>query len=187
MAETVEITGLEERIKAFGNLATNNPLMQKRIREVIRQTLAKVRRNLQQQSTAGLNMKSDPRGSYKAIKMAVYRKIFGGNVSILNSYRAHGSTSYKPLRKLDQNPKQRGGNRIPRSPKTERIMSYAGIDREFVMRFLDDGTSERVTKYGNRGHITGSRWFGSASKREIEQAAMMLDQMINDIITGIMY
>ena len=187
MADTIEITGLEERIQAFGKLATNNPVMQKRIQEVIRQVLSKVRKNLQQQSKDGLHMKSDPRGTYKAIKMSLYRKVFGGNVSILDSRKAHGSTNYKPKRKLDQNPKQRGGNRIPRSDYTERIMSYSAFDRMFILRFLDVGTTSRTTRYGNRGNIAGADWFGGASKREVEQAALLLDNMINDIITGIMY
>lgn len=187
MAETIEITGLEERIQSFGKIATNNPVMQKRIQEVIRNALAGVRRHLQSQSKAGLQMQSDPRGTYKAIRMSVYKKIFGGNVSILSSRRTHGATTYKPSRKLDQNPKQRGGNRIPRSPKTDRTMSYSGIDREFVMRFLDVGTSDRTTRYGNRGNIPGRDWFGRASKQEVEKAALLLDNMINDIITGVMY
>ena len=88
MAETVEITGLEERIKAFGNLATNNPLMQKRIREVIRKVLLTVRKALQNDAASGLQMNSDPRKAYKAVRMAVYRRIFGGQVNLLQSKRA---------------------------------------------------------------------------------------------------
>lgn len=212
MADTVEISGLEERIQAFGKIATNNPMMQKRIQEVIRKALAGVRKNLQSQSKSGMQMQSDPRGAYKAIRMSVYKKIFGGNVSILSSRKAHGKSNYTPPRKLKQG--QRGGNRRERGPKTERIMSYSGIDREFIMRFLNEGTTERKISFshngnretvnrgarggnldlygktintGKRGNIAGRDWFGNASRREIERAAEMLDGMINDIVQGIMY
>ena len=43
---TIEVTGLEERIKKFQSLSTKNPEMRKRINEVIRQTLAQVRKSL---------------------------------------------------------------------------------------------------------------------------------------------
>jgi hypothetical protein len=204
MADTIEITGLEERIRQFGEASTKNPLMQKRIQEVIRTQLVRVRKALQSQVASGLDLKSDPRGSYKAIRMSVYKKIFGGNVSILSSRRRHGTSSYEPPRTL--RPGQRGGNRRVRSERTKQIMSYSGIDREFILRFQNQGTEDRYTggRNGNtraerdtfiqhhggrgyRGNIAGKDWFGNASQREIERAAAMLDEMINDIVQGIMY
>ena len=184
---TIEIKGLDERIRQLGSISTKNPVMQRRINEVIRQVLQRVRQSLQNEARTGLNMNSDPRHAYKAVRMAVYRRLFGGQVNILQS-RRHGSMRlYEQPRKLDQNPHQRGGNRIQRSRRTEDLMSYQGKDRGFVLRFLNQGTADRNTRYGHRGAIGARQWFGSASQREIQQAAGDIDRMIDDIVQGIMF
>ena len=82
--EAIEIRGIEERIRQFQNLATDNPVMGQRIREAIKATLRIVQKQLQSEARTGLDMKSDPRKAYKAVRMAVYRKIFGGQVNILS-------------------------------------------------------------------------------------------------------
>lgn len=180
---TIEVTGLEERIKKFGELSTKNPEMRKRINEVIRQTLAQVRKSLQGDARSGLDMKSDPRNAYKAVRMAVYRRLFGGQVNILQSRKAHGGRIYEPPR----HPSRRGGNRRTRSGRTEQLMSYQGADRGFILRFLNAGTGERTSRYGKRGSIAARNWFGPRSQAEMERAAQNLDKMIDDIITGVMY
>ena len=207
---TIEVTGLEERIKKMGELSTKNPEMRKRINEVIRQTLAQVRKSLQGDARSGLDMKSDPRNAYKAVRMAVYRRLFGGQVNILQSRKAHGGRIYEPPR----HPSRRGGNRRTRSGRTEQLMSYQGADRGFILRFLNAGTGERkivfnqdenrskvnrgsrggnIEKYGKttntgtRGAISARNWFGPRSQAEMERAAQNLDKMIDDIITGVMY
>lgn len=203
----IEITGLEERIKQMGELSTKNPLMRKRINEVIRQTLAKVRKTLQGEAQTGLQMGSDPRKAYKAVRMAVYRRLFGGQVNILQSRKAHGGRLYEPPRRGTSDPKGRGGNRALRSARTEQLMSYQGADRGFILRFLNAGTSDRAihsmgnkslrtgsvsvikTKSigGNRGAISARNWFGPRSQAEMEAAAANIDKMIDEIITGVMY
>lgn len=212
MAEngTIEVTGLEERIKKMGELSTRNPEMRKRINEVIRQTLAKVRKSLQGDARSGLQMQSDHRNAYKAVRMAVYRRLFGGQVNILQSRKAHGGRLYEP----PLHPSRRGGNRRTRSGRTEQLMSYQGADRGFILRFLNAGTAERkivfnqdenrskvnrgsrggnIEKYGKttntgtRGAISARNWFGPRSQAEMERAAQNLDKMIDDIITGVMY
>lgn len=207
---TIEVTGLEERIKKMGELSTKNPEMRKRINEVIRQTLAQVRKSLQGDARSGLDMQSDPRNAYKAVRMAVYRRLFGGQVNILQSRKAHGGRLYEPPR----HPSGRGGNRRTRSGRTEQLMSYEGADRGFILRFLNAGTKERkivfnqdenrskvnrgsrggnIEKYGKttntgtRGAISARNWFGPRSQAEMDRAAQNLDKLIDDIITGIMY
>jgi hypothetical protein len=201
---TVEIKGLEERIKQFGEASTKNPMMRKRINEVIRQMLAKVRKGLQDHAASGLQMESDPRKAYKAIRMAVYRRIFGGQVNILSPRNAKLGRLYEPPKK--SRPKQRGGNRKIRSDRTTELMSYMGADRGFVLRFLNQGTRVRynggrngrteaqynkfIIDHGGRGHrgsIAARDWFGGASQRQLEYAAGNLDKMIDDIIQGILY
>ena len=200
----IEITGLEERIKKFGEASTKNPMMRKRINEVIRQMMKDVRKKLQDNAQSGLQMKSDPRKAYKAVKMAVYRKIFGGNVSILSPRRAGTLRLYEPPR----HPSQRGGNRIkrPRGGRTETMMSYTGGDRWMVLQWLNNGTRERYiggrngkteaqyNKFiadrngrGFRGSISARNWFGPRSTQELQNAAAKLDKMIDDIVSGILY
>lgn len=199
---TIEITGLEDRIKKFSEASTKNPEMQRRIREVIRATLAKVRKSLQGQAQSGLQMQSDPRKAYKAVRMAVYRRIFGGQVNILQSNKAGAGHYYEPPR----HPSHRGGNRMAQSGRTRKMMSYQGSERGFILRFLNQGTDVRYTggrngrtesersrfieSHGGRGHrgsIAARNWFGSASQRELENAAANLDKMIDDIVSGILY
>ena len=87
------------------------------------------------------------------------------------------------------------------------MMSYQGSERGFILRWLNDGmtkTNPRVIQFtenerrkvdkwnkhpntGNRGAIGARNWFGSASQREIENAAANLDKMIDDIVSGILY
>lgn len=201
---TIEITGLEERIRQLGEASTNNPMMQRRIREVIKQVLGRVRKDLQDHAASGLQMQIDPRSAYKAVRFAVYRKLFGGQVNILSPRNKGKGRLYEPPRKLQ--PKQRGGNRRIRGDRTTELMSYFGKDRGFVLRFLNAGTRVRYNggrngrteeQYntfiahhegrGHRGAISARNWFGGASQHQLENAANNLDKMINDIILGILY
>jgi hypothetical protein len=201
---TIEITGLEERIRQLGEASTNNPMMQRRIREVIKQVLGRVRKDLQDHAASGLQMQTDPRSAYKAVRFAVYRKLFGGQVNILSPRNKGKGRLYEPPRKLQ--PKQRGGNRRTRGDRTTELMSYFGKDRGFVLRFLNAGTRVRYNggrngrteeQYntfiahhegrGHRGAISARNWFGGASQHQLENAANNLDKMINDIILGILY
>jgi ribosomal protein S20 len=204
---TIEITGLEERIKKFGEASTKNPEMRRRINEVIREMMKEVRKKLQDNAQSGLQMKEDPRKAYKAIKMAVYRKIFGGNVSILSPIRARSMRLYAPPRKGTSDPKGRGGNRMKRSGRTTEMMSYQGGDRWMVLQWLNNGTRDRfsgsgrngktISQYnafiertggrGKRGHISARNWFGQKSTQEIMSAAANLDKMLDDIVSGILY
>lgn len=201
---TIEITGIEERLRQLGEASTNNPMMQQRIREVIKQVLGRVRKDLQDHAASGLQMQSDPRSAYKAVRYAVYRKLFGGQVNILSSHNKGKGRLYEPPHKL--RPKQRGGNRRERSDRTTELMSYFGKDRGFVLRFLNAGTRVRYNggrngrteeQYntfiahhegrGHRGSISARNWFGGASQHQLENATNNLDKMINDIILGILY
>lgn len=200
---TIEITGLEERIKQLGEASTKNPQMAKRIREVIRKVLLEVRKSMQRSAKVGLNMNADPRNAYKAVRMAVYRRIFGGQVNILQSYGSKPGVYYEPPR----HPSNRGGNRMKQSERTHDIMSYQGADRGFVLRFLNAGTEVRYAGHGRNGRTesqrnrfimnTGGRghrsrikernWFGPRSQDELENAARNIDALIDDIISGVLY
>lgn len=210
---TIVIEGMEERIKQLQELQTTNPAMEQRIRKVIREVIKQVRGKLASEAQSGLQMKSDPRNAYKAVRSAVYRRIFGGQVNILQSRKAGGGRFYAPPRTSQAG--QRGGNRMTRSERTVALMSYQGKDRGFILRFLNAGTSERgmkdfhydearehvrrgsrggnVSKYGKtintgtRGSIAARNWFGNRSHHEMEAAADNIDKMIDDILQGIMF
>ena len=200
---TIEVKGLEERIKKMGEASTKNPEMRKRINEVIRQTISVVRKSLQKDARTGLEMNADPRQAYKAVRMAVYRRIFGGQVNILPNRRAGAMRYYEPPR----HPSHRGGNRMKQSDSTHDRMSYTGMDRGFILRFLNAGTRGRYAGSGRngrtqeqydafilrtggrgwRGNITQRNWFGPRSQQEMEKAAANMDKLIDDIVAGIMY
>ena len=181
----IEIEGLEERIRKMGELATDNPMMRKRINEVIRQVLAVARKSISDDARTGLQMDADPRQAYKAVRMAVYRRIFGGQVNILSPRNARLGRIYEPPR--TGKPGQRGGNRRLRTDRTTELMSYMGKDRGFILRFLNDGTQERDTRYGTRGRIAARGWFAGRSQQALEAAAGNLDVLIDKIIQGVMY
>lgn len=208
----IEIEGLEERIRKMGELATDNPMMRKRINEVIRQVMAVARKSISEDARTGLQMDADPRQAYKAVRMAVYRRIFGGQVNILSPRNARLGRIYEPPK--TGKPGQRGGNRRLRTDRTTELMSYMGKDRGFILRFLNDGTQERgirfdtdesrtsvhrgsrggdLRKYGKtvntgtRGRIAARGWFAGRSQQALEAAAGNLDVLIDKIIQGVMY
>ena len=173
---TIEIKGIDERIKQLGEAQTKNPMMRKRINEVIRQALAQVRKTLQSDARSGLQMDSDPRHAYKAVRYAVYRRIFGGQVNILQNRRAGTMRLYEPPRTLKEG--QRGGNRRRRTQRTTDLMSYEGKDRGFILRFLNAGTDTRRTRYGNRGAIAPRNWFMQSAESALGNAAQMIADLI---------
>lgn len=199
---TVTIEGIEELEKKIKQLQTDSPGFEKRLRGAIRKVLGEVRSKLSKDAQTGLQMKSDPRHAYKAVRFAVYKRIFGGQVNILQSRKASGNrSSYQPPRK---GLPKRGGNRRTRSQRTIAIDSYEGRDRGFILRFLNAGTTERYSGYGRngrteteksifiehhdgrgfRGRIAPRNWFGPRSNQEMENAAgniqAIIDKIIND-------
>jgi hypothetical protein len=195
---SVTITGLSEFEAKLAQLKTDNPGFEKRLRGVIRKILGQARANLRKDAASGLEMDSDPRHAYKAIRFAVYKRIFGGQVNILNSRRAGAPTGYKPPRTLT--PGQRGGNRRKRNSRD--LDKYEGVDRGFIIRWLNNGmtkTNPRVIKFtendrrkvdkwnkhpntGNRGAIAPRNWFRGASLQELQKVAGEMEALIDKII-----
>ena len=177
---TITIEGLDALEDKLKRMKTDDPTFEKRLRGAIRHIMMEARKDLSGNAQTGLKMENDPRHAYKAVRYAVYKRIFGGQVNILQSRRAGAMRLYEPQRKLREG--QRGGNRKPRGKRTEQLMSYQGKDRGFVLRFLNQGTTTRTSYGGNRGAISARNWFGSASQRELNQAAEKLQAIIDRII-----
>lgn len=176
----IEISGIVENSEMLGRLMTVHPEMAKNIRTVIRKALQIARKNLSRDAAS--YMDSDPRKAARAVRHSVYKAIFGGNLSILQK-RASGA-QYKLVRtrKVEQNPHQRGGNRRPYVPENSRLDKYFGADRGFILRFISSGTIPRMTRYGNRGMIRQSGWFGHVAPFQIDNAAALVADEINKYI-----
>lgn len=195
---TITIEGLSELDAKLQKLKTDNPGFERRLRAVIRKVLGHARANLRKEAAAGLQMESDPRHAYKAVRFAVYKRLLGGQVNILQSRKAGGETGYRPARTLT--PGQRGGNRRVRTSRN--LDKYEGVDRGFVLRWLNGGmtkTNPRIIKFtensnrkvdkwnkhpntGNRNAIAARNWFGGASLRELEAVAGEMQALIDNII-----
>ena len=195
---SIELKGLSEFEKKLEQLRTDNPGFEKRLRDVIRKVLGHARANLRKDAASGLQMKSDLRHAYKSVRFAVYKRIFGGQLNILQSRKAGGETSYSPPRTLS--PGQRGGNRRIRTSRN--LDKYEGADRGFILRWLNNGmtkTNPRLIKFaendrrkvdrwnkhpntGNRGAIAARNWFRGASLQELQSVAGEMQQLIDKVI-----
>jgi hypothetical protein len=179
-----EVDGLVKQKQELESLMMSNPEMEKRVQKLIRQVLLSARRMVSNDAKGV--MKSDPCQAYKAVKSLVYKRILGGSVSILNRKNAKGGGSYEPPRKLRQG--QRGGNRVPRSQRTQQVMSYEGADRAFILRFLNAGTDVREAgtrsgrMSGNRGRIAPRNFFANSSHTAMQKAAEQLSTLIDEMI-----
>ena len=195
----------------------SNPDMEKRVQGLIRKVLLEARRVISGDIKAGDAMKSDPRQAYKAVKSAVYKRILGGSVSILAKKRAGKRLEEPPIyhaleHRVNSKGNHRGGNRAPRSQRTKDLMTYAGPDRGFILRFVNDGTGDRtinfrsdsrrervnrgsrggnVNKYGKtvntglRGKIAPRQFFGPSAQRWVQQAADNLTRLIYQEVQNI--
>jgi hypothetical protein len=204
--ENMQIDGLVQQKQELEALMMSNPAMEKQVQKLIRKVLMAARREVAKAASG--SMKADPRKAYKAVKTAVYRRILGGSVSILNK-RGTKFDHYEPPRTL--RPGQRGGNRRPRSQRSDNLLHYAGDSRAFVLRFLNAGTNGRYiqftgdsnrsrvnrgsqggTKYGKtintgrRGNIAPRNFFSSSAHTAMQKAAdqlsVLIDQMIKKVI-----
>ena len=170
---------------ALEAMLVSNPDTAAAMRKLISAEVSKARAAVAQAASGAL--KNDPREAWKAVRRSVYKSILGGQVNILNQKgAASGSNGYRPARKLDSNPHQRGGNRRKRSANTDRIDGYVGKDRGFILRFVNSGTAERQTRYGRRGSITARNWFPNIGQRELEAAAERLAVAIDRELVRIM-
>ena len=179
---------------------TTDPKMRKAIQHHIREALWEARKEMINSITFA---NGDPRQSLRAIRNSVYDKILGGQINIKKAKSEHGSGSaYTPPRKLV--PGQRGGNRRPRSERTEQINRGSPLDRGWILNILNKGTKTRVigfrntvkgnrTRYenrvyrinrgdtartGNRGSIAPRNWFMPAAESALSQAMQRISEMV---------
>lgn len=195
-SNTVTIEGYVENAQLLEKLLTKDDEFAKAYRKLIRKVLQSARRRIGSNVRYGIGISKDPRDAYKAVKMAVYKSIFGGNVSILNRKRSGNiKTSYHPPRTLRVS--RRGGNRVPISARTLAVNSYYGLDRAFILRWLEEGTYKTPRRqagthggnlHGNRGKIDAKHIFSDNASKELEMAineiAESFAEYINTVING---
>jgi hypothetical protein len=189
----VNQTIAQNQQKALAALFIDNPDTRKRIKKIIREELKDATGRVREDAT--YEMKDDPRKAYKAVKYTVYRKILGGNVSILSPRKA--GARYELIKPRTLNPNKPGGNRRTVSGRTYQIETYYGRDRAFILRFLNSGTSNRNIKFtenskrkvdkwnkhpntGNRGNIAPRNWFANVAPKEMELACENLAGVIEE-------
>lgn len=193
-SNTIEIEGLDEQIKQLRRMMSEDPYFRRRVNAVIKTVLSEARREVTQHAQGAMD--SDPRHAYKAVRSAVYRRILGGNLNILQKRKAGAPGNYqKPRKGLPK----RGGNRWGRSERTKQLEGYEGTDRGFILRFINAGASNRAirsytdssgtrhdllthAKGGSRGNISARNWFGQASQQALENASASMQEFIDQII-----
>lgn len=179
----VEVLGINDVLETFGHIMTNDPDMAAIFRKYIRQVLKEARKKLTQDAKS--YMKSDPRRAAQAVKYSVYKNMFGGNLSILQKKKGTAGAKYELIRQriVEQNPKMRGGNRRPRvDDGRNRLDYYYGSDRNYILRFLGSGTVQRTSRFGNRGSIRQTDWFGHTAPWHMQEAASQLAESINEYV-----
>lgn len=172
---------------ALESMLVSNPDTAANIRKLITQEIAKARAAISQSAKGA--MASDPRQAYKAVRRSVYKSILGGQVNIFNPRGGASSSgsSFAKVRKLDNHPHQRGGNRRKRSARTDQVDGYVGKDRGFILRFVNSGISKpRQTRYGNRGVIAARNWLATSGQRDLEAAAERLSALIDKELVKMM-
>lgn len=179
----VEVFGFEDNAEMFGKLLTTDPIFAANFKKYIRTVLKEARKNLTKDARD--YMDSDPRKASLAVRYAVLKQYFGGELDILYKKPGTAGAKYRLIRKrkLDENPHQRGGNRRPRiEDKRNRLDYYYGVDRQYILRFIGSGTVQRMSRFGNRGSIRRSNWFGHTAPWQMETAAEKVAKALNEYI-----
>lgn len=179
--EVNEAVIVEQR-RALEAALSTNPDTEKALRKVIRKVILDARKEVI--SDIQGKFPNDPRRFVQSVRTTVYKKVLGANINIFNNRKAHSTTSYEPPRTLK--PEKPGGNRLPRSSETQRIMSYGPLDRGFILRFQNQGTKQRKSRYGNRGTIDGKGFFHGAGLQELTKAADNLANIIDQELSNIL-
>lgn len=162
--------------ESFDAALSSSPEMEMKLRKIVRDEIAAARAGMVNRARNALG--NDPRGAAQSVRSSVYKSLLGGQVNILEGRGGGSSSSYSPPRTLREG--QRGGNRRPRSARTEQVDGYGPGQRGFILRFVNSGTSERKTRYGNRGSIAARNWFRTAGDAELNAAAERIARVIEE-------
>ena len=187
--------------KGLESLLTDKPEAAKRLREVIRKLLWEARNEVAADVKGKFGGDREP---WRAVRNIVYEKLLGGNLNIEDMKR--GTAGWKVIQKVRKgtsDPLGRGGNRRRRSLATAKREGYEGKARGFILRFQNQGTTDRSIKFrsdsrrhvdkwnanpntGNRGSLSGSHFFESSANKALNAMAQKLGPLIDEEL-GKMY
>lgn len=173
-------TDLSKAVRNFEQLQMSDRDTERTMRRLVGRVLKQVRSNMS--DAARRRIVHNRADAWKAVKHMVYKRVLGGNVNILDKRRGAVQRMAPPPEK---DKRGRRGNHWPRSQRTTDLLSYYGEDRAFILRFLNAGTDERQSRYGNRGHIAARNFFASAGNEEMKAAAQQLAELIEKEIEKI--
>jgi hypothetical protein len=154
------------------------------LQDAIREDVWKARNTVVSNMT-GVFANGDPAEARRAVRNIVYEKILGANLNIMNMKKGTAQWKVRQIdRKVEQNPKMRGGNRIKRSFKTTRMHGYEGKARGMILRWVNSGVGDRVTRYGNRGSIAARNFFEPLAGAALNVVSQHLAQIIEQEIAN---
>lgn len=162
---------IRKHVDDLGKMLTSKNEMRDRIRKIIRTEIRKARNDISKDVRN--NLASDPRKAFRAVRSTIYKQVLGGNINILSPRKA--GAKYVLVRQRTLREGQWGGNRRPRSKRTEALETYFGKDRGFILRFNNSGTEQRHINIGpnarlgdNRGSIAGRGVFSTPALYHVQ-------------------
>lgn len=145
MAASLDFNINKDYIKGLEELVTSSPDFSKQLDAIIWRALGEARKGLQQNALSAIK-NGDPHESVRAIRRAVYKKIRGGAVGIVSRGR---NTRFQAT---------------GQSARTRQINSYQGIDRDFILRFINSGTGDRVGGHGRNTKMDSATLYSHKGK-----------------------
>ena len=162
---------------------------QKSLYNSIRRYMADAETELRKLTIGTMGIANDPRASRYGVsrdKVRSKKGLIYGQIKIYQPKTAgNRKNTYVQPRKLDQNPHQRGGNRVPRSARTQQMLDYGPRDRGMILRWLSGGTGNRTAGtrngklHGNRGSISARNYFGRSVNSHVDTVLEHLAQKID--------
>lgn len=181
---SVNSDAIELQVKQIESMMTDHPELRKKLQDAIREDVWKARNTVVSNMT-GVFANGDPAEARRAVRNIVYEKILGANLNIMNMKKGTAQWKVRQIdRKVEQNPKMRGGNRIKRSFKTTRMHGYEGKARGMILRWVNSGVGDRVTRYGNRGSIAARNFFEPLASAALNVVSQHLAQIIEQEIAN---
>ena len=175
---------IELQVKQIESMMTDHPELRKKLQDAIREDVWKARNTVVSNMTR-VFANGDPAEARRAVRNIVYEKILGANLNILEMKKGTAQWRVRNVdRKVEQNPKMRGGNRIKRSFKTTRMHGYEGKARGMILRWVNSGVGDRVTRYGNRGSIAARNFFEPLAGAALNVVSQHLAQIIEQEIAN---
>lgn len=180
----VIVTDARGALGMLRRLSYTEIIKKKDLKKYIRQSLNQAKKEVQ--NAAKRALPNDPRKSYMGVKVGVYKRTLGGNVSLYNQRSSGKKSNYAPMR---------GGksgiirNRN-KSFRTIAVDSYYGRDRSFILRMHNQGTTNRLAftrtkskigKTANRGSLRALNFF-SVSDMAVKRSAETLSQKLEKAI-----